>query len=156
MPRDNAPAPSSIDWESIVESVIDSPQDRRAREVRFRDGDVAEGAPGSMIELTERPYLVEDLPSLREDADSLRPIARSIRNDILPSLRQGRFDRSLFRMRIAKRHPDLAELLDESGGERSSWNRRGATLSTWLPDALSLLEESDRHDSLTMEDAAHA
>jgi hypothetical protein len=155
-PRDNAPAPSAIDWESIVESVIDSPQDRRAREVRFRDGDVAEGAPGSTIELTQRPYFVEDLPSLRGKADILRPIARSIRNDILPSLRQGRFDRSLFRMRIAKRRPNLAELLDESCGKGSSWSSQGATLSTWLPDALSLLEESDRHDSLTMEEAAHA
>ncbi len=155
-PRDNAPAPSSIDWESIVESVIDSPQDRRTREVRFRDGDVPDGAPGSTIELTQRPYLLDEMADLRAEANELRSIPRSIRNDILPSLRQGRFDRSLFRMRVMKRHPDLAEMLDESRGEGSSWRMRGTTLSTWLPDALSLLEESDRHDSPTMEEAAHA
>ena len=86
----------------------------------------------------------------------LKSIPRSIRNDILPSLRQGRFDRSLFRMRVAKNHSELSELLDESGGGESSWKLSGNTLSTWLPDALSLLEESDRHHSLTSEEATHA
>ena len=155
-PRAKAPAPSSIDWESIVESVIDTPAARRARELRFQDGDALKGATGSIVELTQRPYGIDELAELREQAELLKSIPRSIRNDILPSLRQGRFDRSLFRMRVAKNHSELSELLDESGGGESSWKLSGNTLSTWLPDALSLLEESDRHHSLTSEEATHA
>jgi hypothetical protein len=155
-PRANAPAPSSIDWESIIESVIDTPAARRARELRFEDGDVPRGEPGSIVELTQRPYGMDELADLRSEAARLSSVPRAIRNDILPSLRQGCFDRSLFRMRVAKNHPALSELLDESGGNESAWRLRDKTLSTWLPDALSLLEESERHDSLTSEEALHA
>jgi hypothetical protein len=155
-PRPNSPAPSSIDWESIVESVIDTPAARRARELRFHDGDVPKGSAGSLVELTQRPYGLDEFADLRQEAALLGSLPRSIRNDILPSLRQGRSDRSLFRMRVRKNHPALAELLDEAGGDGSSWECRGDTLSTWLPDALSLLEESSRHDATISKEAAHA
>ena len=155
-PRENAPAPSSIDWESIVESVIDTPAARRMRELRFRDGDVAEGAPGSIVELTQRPYGMDGLAEIRARAAKLESVPRSIRNDILPSLRAGRDDRALFRMRVAKHHPALAALLDEAGGAGSSWLLRAQALSTWLPDALALLAESDRHASPMPQETAHA
>jgi hypothetical protein len=56
--------------------------------------------------------------------------------------------------RVAKNHPQLAGLLAE-GAESSadsSWASEGNRKSTWLPDAVSILQESARHEA----EEAHA
>lgn len=143
---DHDASPSTIDWESVVESMLDTPAARRARELRFRDLDVTAGTPGEIVELTMRPYLLSDFMDIKERAEDLRSIPRAIRNDVLPALRQGRQDRSLFRKRIAKNHHYLNELLDEdTKSQETAWTLEKQCLGTWLPDALSILEETERH-----------
>ncbi len=138
--------PSTIDWETVVESMLDTPAARRARELRFRDLDVTAGTAGEIVELTKRPYLLSEFIDLKKQAEKLRSIPRSIRNDVLPSLRQGRQDRSLFRKRVAKNDVHLDKLLNEDTKmQESAWSLDKHGLTTWLPDALSILEETERH-----------
>jgi hypothetical protein len=152
---DGKPTPSTIDWESIMESMLDTPAARRTRELTFRDMDVSvEGDAGAIVTLTQRPYLLDRFEWLHDQSSKLKGVPRSILHDVLPGLRQGRSDRSLFVKRVAKNHPRLAGLLAE-GAESSaecSWTSEGNRKSTWLPDAVSILQESARHEA----EEAHA
>ena len=153
------PSPSMIDWETVVESILDTPAARRARELRFRDLDVPDGERGSIIELTMRPYPLSQFAELKAEAEDprngLARIPRSVRGEMLASLRQGKSDRSLFRKRIAKNHQVLCDWLDETpGAARSKWKTTGevGVLRTSLPDALSLLDEISRHATEASDD----
>lgn len=132
--RDCQASPAAIDWESVTESILDSPAARRQRDLRFRDEDI-----GEEVRLTEKPYLMPDFERLRQRCESLRSLPRSIRQDVGQSLRRPWNDRELYRIRIAKRHPALSKLLDERGIE-SAWTRKDRIRTTWLLDALSLIE----------------
>lgn len=139
-----APSPAMIDWESVVESVLDTPAARRQRELFFIDGDLQDQGKPARVELTIRPYRVEELDGLEADADrSLRPLPRSIRQELLPALRQGAYDRALFRLRIMKNHPELASQLEEVDGDNWKIDKDGRR--TWIPDALAILDERERN-----------
>jgi hypothetical protein len=143
------PTPPTIDWESVVESMLDTPAARRKRELTFRDLDVADSShDGAVIELTHRPYLMSEFEKLLEDTSKLKRlrIPRTILSDVLPGLRQARSDRSLYTKRIAKNHKHLAELMNEAHAEGTAWSSDGARKRTWLPDAISILDESERHE----------
>lgn len=138
------PTPAMIDWESVVESVLDTPAARRQRELYFLDGDLqAQGKP-ARVELTLRPYVVDELEDLEQDADAhFGHLPRSIRQELLPALRQGADDRALFRLRIMKNDRELASLLEEVDGR--GWEFDADARRTWIPDALAILEERDRN-----------
>ncbi len=136
-------SPAAIDWESVTETVLDTPAARRQRELRFRDGD-----QNCIVTLTQRPMSLERFEQIRSHTVKktvLAELPRSIRHELLPNLRQGRHNRLLFEMRLRKRHPKLVKLLDERGGDDSSWCLKAdGSKSTWILDAVSLLEESSR------------
>ena len=141
--RDGAASPPAIDWESVTETVLDTPAARRQRELRFRDGD-----ENCLVTLTERPMSLARFEQIRSHTVKktvLAELPRSIRHELLPNLRQGSHDRLLFELRLSKRHPKLIKLLDERGGDGSSWRLKpDGSKSTWILDAVSLLEESSR------------
>lgn len=142
---DGKPTPPTIDWESVVESMLDTPAARRARELTFRDLDIGgDSDPGAIVALTQRPYLLERFGWLETQALQLKGVPRSILHEVLPGLRQAKFDRSLFVKRIAKNHPQLASRLAEGAG--SAWEIEGNRTSTWVADAISILQESERHE----------
>jgi hypothetical protein len=142
------PSEPSIDWECVTESMLDTPAARRQREARFKDGDI-----DCIVELTQKPYLMRSFRSLRngdaeyEGSRILRTLPRSLRHEVLAQLRRPHDDRELFRLRIGKRHPKIAALLDEdlpssswrkrTGGGESGRNER----STWIADAIEIIEE---------------
>ena len=138
--RPNKPSPACIDFEVVTESMLDTPADRRNRELRFIDGDT-----DTVIELTERPYRLDRFSELRKEARHFEKIPRSIRHQLLPALRAGASDRLVFRAQIRKRHPELFTRLDES-----TWSKRidsvsdATVLSTNILDQLTVIEEEHR------------
>jgi hypothetical protein len=138
------PSPAMIDWESVVESVLDTPAARRQRELVFLDGDLGNNGRHPQIELTWRPYELAEFEGLEQDAlEHLQPLPNSIRQEILPALRQGAHDRTLFRLRVAKNQPKLASMLEEKPGD--FWEVDAERRSTWIPDALAILDERARN-----------
>jgi len=136
--REGAPSPACIDFEVVTETMLDTVADRRNRLLRFIDGDT-----DTQIELTEKPYQLDEFATLRSEAKTLQTIPRSIRHQMLPSLRAGQSDRSVFRAQIRKRHPELFKRLDESTWTvRENGTRK--VLSTPVLDQLSILEEEHR------------
>lgn len=149
------PSPACVDWESVTEGVIDSPAARRQRELRFLDKDIDE-----VVELTRRPYSVEQLQELRELAVSCHDIPATIRHQVLPGLRKGYWDRKKYVARIQKHQPGLSGKLEEPepiGKDAAGHWRNEAPAqvngreypcrSTDVVDALLLLEEEGRMDS---------
>lgn len=138
--QENRPSPSCIDFEVITETMLDTVADRRNRELRFIDGDTE-----TQIELTQRPYRLDEFNDLRKAAKSLKSIPRSIRQQLLPALRAGESDRLLFRAQIRKRHPELYKRLDESAWTPSTCTRsHRKVLSTTILDQIAILEEEHR------------
>jgi len=138
--RDGQPSPACIDFEVITETMLDTPADRRNRELRFIDGDT-----GERIELTEKPYRLEAFIELRQDAKVLEDIPRSIRQQLLSQLRAGASDRLVFRARLRKRHPGLFKRLDESTWSKRTCETTSQTiLATPLLDQIAIIEEEHR------------
>jgi len=140
--REGHASPPAIDWEAVTETVLDTPAARRQRELLFHDGD-----ENRRVTLTQRPMSLMDFERLQShvEGETLAELPRSIRHELLPNLRQGAGDRLLFHLRLRKRREELATLLDESGAKGSSWHiEKDGSKSTWILDAVSLLEESSR------------
>lgn len=143
------PAPPCLDWEQVTESLLDTPAARRQREMRFWDEDI-----NQIVELTRRPYTLEEFKDIETLAKQLGSVPASIRHQMLPSLRTGSADRRVFLARLEKHQPELARMLDEGEAPdnvppNSRWLLTGGreekrTRSTDVVDALLLLEEQAR------------
>lgn len=147
------PAPACLDWESVTEGLIDQPHTRRQRELRFFDADIQE-----TVDLTRRPYTLDDFTEVEALASGLREVPPTIRHQVLTGLRAGYWDRQVFAARLGKHQEQLVAAMAEGdrrpevGGGR--WRRtasgpdRPLTRCTDLPDALLLLEEDARMASV--------
>jgi hypothetical protein len=150
--RNVVPMPAALDFEAVTESLLDSPTERRRRELQFIDIDL-----NQEIHLSRRPFLlkgdsVDSVDKLYELVDALTSIPGSLRSQLLPMMRQVWSERYEFLASIAKNHPKLVLLLrTELAGEPSSaWTSEspkvsGLTrLTTSLADALMVIDEEDR------------
>lgn len=137
--REEAPSPACVDWESVTEGVIDTPAARRHRELIFKDGDT-----GARIELTQRPYTLEDFKGVEELMKKYEKekIPASIRHQVLPGMRAGKADRQVFLARLGKNQEDLVDDLRELDDKAS----------THVIDALLLMEEDVRMSRTTVEE----
>ncbi len=136
--------PACIDWEQVTESVIDTPNAKRQRELVFFDEEI-----GQCIQLTKRPYTMEDFNKLETTAATFKGdggLPRTIRHQILPALQQGLEERLAFAAQVKKNHPGLFDHLNELVLEKSAWKEdfENKSRTNWLPDALLLIEEEDR------------
>lgn len=147
------PTPAAVDWDVITDTLVDTPAERRKRELRFLDADLKEE-----VRLTRRPYsLLEripgrgDLAELLQLKDELAHVPPSVRAKLLPALQRPWNERVAFVASLAKRQPflqrQLWEGLDDDLG--ASWHRDPDSKphpvrETCLPDALMLLEEDRR------------
>lgn len=146
--------PAAVDWETITDSLVDSPADRRHRELCFIDYELSDEGKQIEVQLTQRPYALEptpdhpDLPALLLLAEKLQGVPRSILAAILPTLQKPWSERIAFFASIAKRHPLLKDMLwEEDAVLGSQWKtaKEGSLMrTTGVPDALSLLEEDHR------------
>lgn len=147
---DAQPAPACIDWEIVTESLLDHPALRRQREMRFQDLDIDE-----IVELTRRPYRLDELPALESLARQLEDVPTGIRAQVLPSMRAAYDDRLVFQARLGKQQALLAAALQEprklrgkeaAGRWIAAQRPDGWARSTDVVDALLLLEERSRMD----------
>lgn len=156
------PTPAAVDWESITETLVESPAERRQRELEFIDAELpcsssppiaGDAAAGCKVVLFSRPYALEPLPTAMDIsqidslANELKQIPTSVRAQVLPRLRRPWSERIAFLASVAKRHALLKELLWEGGSSLGrGWKGTPAdpTRTTFVPDALLLLEEEKR------------
>ena len=158
------PSVAAVDWETITETLVDSPAERRQREMWFRDGElVTPGNPedkGKELRLTSKPYSMEDLKLLLDDSEGsmwnvLSGLPGSIRGNLLPGLRQPWSRRMAFLASLGKRHPELwnklkdslvdpPESRDETTWWFSSKDGEQTVRKTSVMDVLSLLDEMKR------------
>ncbi len=145
--HDNQPAPPCIDWEQVTESVLDHPALRRQRDFRFLDGDT-----NFVVELTRRPYTLDEFQKLQALAQTYASIPGTIRHQVLPSLRAGFHDRQVWRARLGKRTQSLGKLVEDLGEkfqngkfqDAGRWKIYNQSVATDVVDALLLLEEQER------------
>lgn len=162
----SAPSPAAIDFDVVTDSLLDTPAERRRRELVFIDNEL----DCKEIRLTKRPYRLDaastdstnrmndtwgDLNSL---ANELFELPKSIRSQLLPMMRRSWSERVTFLASIAKRYPEIKKLFMEEPIENGDWvigdgwfdipgkNRRESSLA----DALLLLEEEDRTQQVTI------
>lgn len=143
-PVEAGPSPACIDWESVTEGLLDTPADRRNRELRFRDAETE-----TVVELTRRPYTLQELVELESLVGRYGELPTTIRHQILPSLRAAFSDRQVFLARLGKHHEALVNDLQEGEDPRSRPRGRWKSGSsgertTDVVDALLLLEEAQR------------
>jgi hypothetical protein len=147
-PGSSQPTPAAVDWDAITDTLVDTPAERRNRDLRFEDEEI-----GKTIELTRRPYVLEqssghaDMALLLKWKQALKDIPASVRARILPSLQRPWSERLAFVASVAKRHGVLKEQLWEGDeAPASGWHEppNGRSRVTGLPDALLLLEEEHR------------
>lgn len=139
----NQPTPPCVDWEFATESILDTPAARRKRELTFFDEDI-----NLNIELTQRPFTLDNFEKLERRSSELKMIPRSIRHQLVQGLRAGANDRELLKLRLAKRYLEIGSVLSEDN--KDWWENEtkpdSKRRSTSLLDALHLLEESDRQE----------
>jgi|GEM_PF-1626574 len=147
-PNTTQPTSAAVDWDTVTDSLVDTPAARRNRELRFHDPEL-----DREIQLTRRPYLLNaesdgaDLQSLEEWKAQLARVPRSVRATLLPGLQQPWSKRVAFTASVAKGHAFLWDQLREDSHELGeAWSRLNEkdVQVTGLPDALLLLDEEHR------------
>lgn len=144
MRRQDGPTPSALDWENITESFIDTPAERRFRELVFFDKDI-----DKRVELTCRPYTIDDLEkNLIPLAMKVEGSSRSVMTGLLQSLRMPWPDRLLHLSSMARNAKNkwISEYLDECDpvNPGKGWLSTDKTRRTMIPDALLIVEEEHR------------
>jgi len=141
-----SPAPPSLDWESVTEGVLESLPTRRQSEMRFLDNDINE-----IVELTRRPYTIDEFSDVLKLAERYREIPSTIRHRVLVEMQAGFWDRRVSCGRLAKTQKKLMDDLEEGANQtpRGRWQSGisadgTTTRSTDVIDALLLLEEDHR------------
>lgn len=149
------PSPACIDWESVTEGVIDTPAERRQRDLIFIDGDTER-----RMELTKRPYTLDEFSEIERLMKTYSTIPSTIRHQIPAAMRAGKSDRLLYLARLGKRSGALINHLSEITEEKmnkSRWciDQENGTKKqcTDVIDALLLMEEDIRMTRNTTEDA---
>lgn len=107
--KEELPSKATIDWESLTEKAMDTPQARRARELRYADLDL--DADGKIeVVLTQRPYLISDfkerLVTLKQD-EKFDKLPGTILNQLAPMLSKPYWDRCRELIRIKKQHRNI-------------------------------------------------
>jgi hypothetical protein len=150
------PMNAAVDWETITDTLVDTPAERRYRELVFEDSEL-----NKQIELTRKPYVlgqqsvgnsptmkclreVQDIFAANGDGSVLVP--KTIQAELVRNLQRPWSDRIAFIASLAKRHPELKKLLWEGDSTcGSGWYDTGTVRSTMVLDALSLLDEQQKY-----------
>lgn len=142
---ENTLTPSAIDWENITESFIDTPEERRYRELVFIDGDIGD----QRIELTCRPYTIDQLEhNLIPLTVKIKDSSRSVMTGLLHCLKMPWSERMLHLSSLARNRKNswIVDLLDERDPSKphEGWITKGDVRRTMIPDALLIVEEEHR------------
>ena len=155
------PTSAAIDWESITETMLDTPTARRKREMYFYDQDL-----GVDIFLYGRPYKATEITYLREQAQMLGhagqvSVPRSVLAEVMTVLQLPWAKRAQRFAALRKRQPHLVDKVqdfttEDSSGDRGEFWRRNSdgTKRSWtciFADILSLMEEEIRMEQNTIQ-----
>ena len=153
------PTMPAVDWDAITDSFVDSPAERRRREMWFKDGET-----GKEIHLTQKPYAIppKDRPApdkrltLDELVQQFEKVLSNEKNSflstLLPGLRQTWSNRVLYLASIGKNHSEIQKNLWEVDGvdKLGKWwipdKDNDNIQQTPIIDALTLLKEERRMD----------
>lgn len=142
-PSQKKPSQPGVDWETVTETLVDSPAERRQREMWFQDKELG----NQEIRLTDKPYSIEKFEELEKSRmmQTLAALPGTIRAGLLPSLRQPWSLRTAFLASLGKRHPTLWRKLGETNGEWWICDKENSSvLKTQVIDAVTLLDEARR------------
>ncbi|MBQ8754529.1 MAG: hypothetical protein IJZ19_05815 [Lentisphaeria bacterium] len=139
-------SPACLDWESVTESMLDSPAARRQREFLVSDGET-----GKTIQLSSRPYSQVELEEIEEIQKTFckHKIPNTIRYQLHPELKKSKPERMAYYAKVKKNHPVLTEnLMEPLEGicDRYGkwWHVENETQRTCVIDALLLIQEENR------------
>lgn len=165
--EEGEPTPAAVDWETVTETLVDSPAERRRREMFFKDPDL----DGLEIHLTQKPYTLgklndqgdfvpgdlfdlyekerAELDEKKAELDEKKNVPRSLRSSLLNALHQPWSLRAMFLASIGKRHKKLTEYLAENpdDSKTGSWwtnDDKEKIRKTRVIDAITLLDEGTR------------
>jgi hypothetical protein len=147
------PMPAAIDFEMITESLLDTPAERRRRELEFEDID-----SGLTMYLYNRPFLLEGSgPGSLEETyqlkeDLIENLPRSLALDLLSQMHKPWSERFEFLSSISKHHPQLFEMFTTMDFQvpGRAWQKNTDASGNWksystcLADAIVLFEEESR------------
>ncbi|MCA9259982.1 MAG: hypothetical protein KDA61_12310 [Planctomycetales bacterium] len=163
-----APMPAAIDFDVATDSLLDSPAERRQRELQFVDDELDEE-----VRLTERPYRLSNsrsdagddvmsLADLESEIDEVLtsadgPLPRSLQATLLGTMTQPWSARVQLLLSLSRKYPRLYERYVEERvvAPGKGWRRRSCDAgsrqirSTSLIDALLILEEKRRQERET-------
>lgn len=150
------PTPAAIDWESVTESMIDTPMARRTRDLTFIDNDIND----KKIVLFMRPYLfgpdknektLEDIEKLKK---TLEGLPRSFLFELMTTLTRPWGERVPRLVAMAAQRPEVMDWFNEgitaTQKPGSYWIDQDNMRTTWFLDAVSLLEEEKRMQQETV------
>lgn len=157
--KDGGPTPAAVDWESITESMLDTPSARRRRDLSFKDKDL-----DKEIVLTMRPYRVfpnenkpkeTTLQNIEQLKAKLSKIPRSVLTELMTVLTLPWGERVGRLTAMAVQNPKIMEWLDDGITDRdklgSCWvEEENNKRCNWFLDALLLLEEEKRMEKETV------
>lgn len=122
--KSGPPTPAAVDWETVTDTMVDTPAARRNREMRFIDEEV-----GAAVYLTRRPYLLDEHSGVASNDDRARAFRTlekcvetlgefpvSFRADLKRALSKVWSERTRFNISMGKggtKYRDLAESLAE-------------------------------------------
>jgi hypothetical protein len=164
--QSTGPTPAAVDFEAVTDSLLDTPTERRRRELLFTDPEI-----GQQICLTMRPYRLFDDPLpeqgsdsdtppvtweyLNDLADQLAELPTSVRSGLLPAMRRSWSERTEYFASMLKRYPKIVKLFSEGLIEPDKigpgWfcSKQSARKCS-IADALILLEEERRSRQMTV------
>lgn len=150
--NENCASPACLDWESVTEGLLVSPNIRRQREFIFSDEE-----NGMQVELTSRPYSLDELDQLEKEMPLWEKLPRNIQYQFHPALLAPKDKRFAFYARLRKNYPEQAAALQEPlekviDSYGSAWQVRGSVMKTRVLDILLLKQEETRLQKPTIPD----
>ncbi|MDO4558754.1 MAG: hypothetical protein Q4C47_07295 [Planctomycetia bacterium] len=139
--RPGQPTPAAIDWESVTETMLDTPTARRKREMQFHDPDL-----NRKIFLCKRPCLATEIPELRRKAHELREVPRSVLAETQKILSLPWSRRSQRLAALRKRQQEFVDRVQDFDFDGQDppgefWVEEDGKRTCMFADILSLLEE---------------
>lgn len=151
-PSPPKPTPAAVDFDVVTDTMIDTPAERRRRDLSFEDREIR-----ARVYLTNRPYHFgregpRSWSALQDLTNELSKLPQSVRSDLVAAMRRPWSERSEFLISLAKKFPKIKELFFNQDDPKSNWfpepdpNDGSARYFTGLADAAVLLDEVRRSD----------
>ncbi|MCM2371071.1 Cas10/Cmr2 second palm domain-containing protein [Aporhodopirellula aestuarii] len=154
----DGPTPAAVDFDIVTDTMLDTPEMRRRRELTFHDDDL-----NRVVHLTQRPYRIEscadgakqdegvetidDLQAMTDDLFSdPEKLPGSVAADLLQVMTRPWSSRVQYLVSLKRKYPNLVSHLNEENPSKTGrfWKADAQEQSTSFIDALLLAEHRHR------------